>query len=256
MDGGLLPLAGAMNARDIGGYPTAAGEVARGRVYRADHLNELTDDDLGLLADRGIRTVIDLRRDGEIEERPSRLWGTVSRHLHHGIGGEASNYDTMLERFTTGDVADDPVRAMITDYRWMIEERAEVFGQVIAEIADPGNHPVLFHCTAGKDRTGITAAVVLTVCGVDRETVLDDYELTNRFRAARRVAQLRPELEERGIDVDRIAPYFGAPRPALATTLTHLDDRFGGVDAWLTGPAGVSPAALDQLRAALVAAPV
>ncbi len=249
----LVALQGAMNLRDVGGYPiTGGGRVRTGVVFRGDHLNELTDDDLDVLCEHGICTVIDLRREGEIDDRPSRLWRTVVNHVHHGIGGDASLYDDWMDRLVEGDIATDPVGAMTEDYRWMVTERAEVFGRIVTDVAEADHHPVLYHCTAGKDRTGITTALILTVCGVDRDTILDDYELTNRYRAERRVAQLRPELEGQGVDVDRVAPYFGAPRPVLAATLDHLDADHGGVEAWLTGPAGVSPASLDHLRAALV----
>jgi protein-tyrosine phosphatase len=249
----LVPLEGALNVRDVGGYPTAdGGRVRTGRLFRGDHLAELTEADVEALAGLGLRAVVDLRRLDEVEERPSRLPTTVVHRHWHPIGGDAGNYDTWLDRLVDGDIARDPVGHMITDYEWMVTERAGVFGEVVDRIADDDNLPLLYHCTAGKDRTGITTALVLSVCGVERETILDDYELTNTYRANRRVAQLRSELEAKGVDVDRVAPYFGAPRPALETTLALLDSRAGSVRGWLTGPAGVSEAALERLVANLV----
>ena len=254
-DGRLIPLEGAMNVRDIGGYGTVdGGSVRTGLVYRGDHLAELTEADIEALAALRLRSVVDLRRDVEVAERPSRLPATVIHRHSHPIGSDASTYDTWLERLAQGDIARDPVGHMIEDYRWMVTERADVFGRVVATIAGDDCLPVLYHCTAGKDRTGITTALILSVCGVDRGTILDDYELTNRYRAGRRVAELRPELEARGIDVDRIAPYFGAPRPALAATLDLIDALAGSVRGWLVERAGVSDYAVQRVVDQLVVA--
>jgi protein-tyrosine phosphatase len=95
--------------------------------------------------------------------------------------------------------------------------------------------------------------MLLSVLGVDRETVLDDYELSNRYRAAVRVAQLRPVLAEAGVDVERILPLLTAPRPVLEAALRALDVEHGGVERYLRERAGLSREQLDGLRAALVA---
>ena len=88
----------------------------------------------------------------------------------------------------------------------MLSEYPEQFATFLDLVADLDNLPLLFHCTAGKDRTGIAAALVLEVCGVHRKTVLDDYEMTNQLRSEKRIAQLRPELEAAGVSIEAIRP--------------------------------------------------
>ena len=110
----------------------------------------------------------------------------------------------------------------------------------MTELAAPALRPAVFHCTAGKDRTGLAAALLLSVLGVDRELILDDYELTNITRSELRIAELRPELEAAGIDVERVRPYLSAPRAAMDATLTWLDAEHSGAEGFLLG-SGVSP---------------
>jgi protein-tyrosine phosphatase len=129
-----------------------------------------------------------------------------------------------------------------------LQASADVFGEVLTMLAEPEHLPAVFHCTAGKDRTGLTAALVLSTLGVDDAQILDDYELSNRFRSAVRIAEIRPALEENGIDIERYLPLFSAPRRAMAAALEGIGATYGSVEAYLTGPASVAPATLAALR--------
>jgi protein-tyrosine phosphatase len=99
----------------------------------------------------------------------------------------------------------------------------------------------------------VAAALLLSALGVDRETVLDDYELTTRYRSNHRIDELRPRLEAAGIDVEAVRPFLSAPRPALEAALATVDAEFGDVCTYLTRAAGVAPATLESLRATLLA---
>ena len=99
-----------------------------------------------------------------------------------------------------------------------------------------------------KDRTGIAAALILELCGVDRECVLDDYELTNELRSERRINELRPSLEAAGADVEAIRPALSAPRDAMARTLSHLDNQYGGVEEFLIGHLGIYSETIATFR--------
>jgi protein-tyrosine phosphatase len=96
---------------------------------------------------------------------------------------------------------------------------------------------------------------LLSTLGVDRETVLDDYELTTRYRSLYRIEELRPRLEAAGIDVEAVRPFLTAPRPGLASALADVDAWFGGVDRYLVEAAGVPLEALDALRRDLLESP-
>ena len=111
--------------------------------------------------------------------------------------------------------------------------------------------PAVFHCTAGKDRTGVAAALLLEVLGVDREHVLDDYELSTRYRSGPRIEELRPRLVAAGVDVESVRPFLSAPRPALAAGLATVDERHGSVIEFLLA-SGLDPEVPARLKAELL----
>lgn len=246
----LVRLEGTLNFRDLGGYVGEGGRRVRwGRVFRSDHLGALTEADIARLRRLGVRTVIDFQGAHErVEDPPSPALSTAFRRLERPIvDGPADGvtfYDRVMDKTITRFEVDD----LTAFYLGRLERSATVFGEVLGTIADPANHAVVFHCRAGKDRTGLTAALLLSALGVDEDDVIDDYLLTNRYRSGRRVEVLRPQLAEQGIDIDHFAPLFEAPRAAMADTLTGLRDRYGSVADYLTGPAGLTPATLADLR--------
>lgn len=252
----LVPLVGAMNFRDVGGYPTTDGRIVRrGMVYRSDHLNELTEDDLLELSSRGIRTVIDLRHPREVANRPSRLWPGVLDHHHEPMGGELVQQKEFIDLVMSGEVTAITVEEVADSYVEMLAVHAEAFGRVLRTLADLDQVPAVYHCTAGKDRTGLTTALLHRLLGVSREDVLIDFELSNPYRAVKRVEQLRPTLLERGVDVEAIMPALSAPAEAMATMLDHLDGELGGVEAYLVGPARLDTGTLTTLREQLLVNP-
>jgi protein-tyrosine phosphatase len=252
-----IPLEGALNFRDLGGYRTAdPGRRTRwGRVFRSDALHLLTDADRTALAGLGLGTVYDLRRPAERDRDPSLLPPGRFRSVELAIGGEASEQPEILDLILSGELTEADDGFMAELYGRMLVEHAEVFGALLAGLAEPGALPALFHCTAGKDRTGVAAALLLDVLGVPEEVVLDDYELTTTYRSERRMAELRPRLEQAGVDPEKVRPFLSARRTVLEATLGSIRDRHGGVEAYLLGPAGLDPATLGELRHLLLTEP-
>lgn len=249
----LIPLAGAMNFRDVGGYPTADGRtVRREMVYRSDHLNELTEDDLVELSSRGIRTVIDLRHPREVANRPSRLWPGVLDHLHEPMGGELVQQKDFIDLVMSGEVTAVTSEEVADSYVGMLVDHAQAFGRVLRTLADLDQVPAVYHCTAGKDRTGLTTALLHRLLGVSREDVIVDFELSNPYRALKRIEQLRPTLVERGVDVEAIMPALSAPAEAMGSLLDHLDSDLGGVEVYLLEVAGLDTGTLTTLREQLL----
>ena len=248
----LVPLEGALNFRDLGGYAAADGRQVRwGRVFRSDKLSELTDADQRYLAGLGIRLVCDYRSERERQADPSRLPDHIERH-HEPIADESASQREPIERILSGEVRHYPVERMAEGYLAMLEMFPTAFGSVIARLADRERHPVVFHCTAGKDRTGLTAALVLATLGVDDADIVDDYTLTTRYRSNRRLGELRPRLEEAGVRVEDVLAFFTAQQPVMERTLVALRERWGSPEAYLTGPAGLQPRVIDDLRAVLL----
>jgi protein-tyrosine phosphatase len=248
----LVALEGTLNFRDLGGYRTSGGGRTRwGRVFRSDALHALTVEDVALVGQLGLRVVYDLRHDVERSRNPSVLPPAVRAEVL-SIGGSAGETKEITERILDGELdgIDDAFMAGV--YERMALQDAPVFGRLLTGLTDLDGLPALFHCTAGKDRTGLTAALLLSVLGVDEQQILDDYELTGRYWTETRIARLRPKFEQAGIDISRFQSLFGVPREAMAGTLRALHERHGTVDRYLVDAGEVEPEVLDELRARLV----
>ena len=249
----LVALEGALNWRDLGGYRTADGRVTKwDRIYRSDGLDQLTDADLDVVAELGIKLVFDFRVDREVDEFPSRLVGHPTvRCQRLPIGGDEVEGRSILEIIRAGELRTYTVEDMAGTYEHLLEDFAPVFGEVLTHAADPANHPMVFHCTAGKDRTGLMAMLVLGALGVADDEIARDYELTTHYRSSKRLVVLRPQLEAAGVDVDAVLPFLTAQAPVMAATIAALEDRHGSIDRYLTGPAAVTEETLAQLRTVL-----
>ena len=247
-----IPLEGALNLRDIGGYATPSGSVTTGVVFRSDNLAELTDADLATFDRLGIRAVYDFRGDREVELQPSRFWSTVVHPIRVPISEDQVQEKSFVEKVEARELVSVSEEEVGESYISILEDKGHQFAPVLEAIGSDDHVPVLFHCTAGKDRTGLAAALILEICGVDRATVLDDYELTNELRAYRRVEQLRPSLEEAGVDVEAVWPALSAPRSALEMTLAHLDDSHGGSSGYLSNTLGFGDDGVETLRGLLI----
>lgn len=248
----MLPLEGVRNFRDLGGYPTVDGhEIVWNQIYRADSVSFLTQTGWAELGKLGIKRVYDLRRQSERDRDATIEHGLDHEVIHLPIGPQAAEM-SLVEWFTHRG-AEEPwdERYVAETYRENLTEWPDLFARLITELASANHRPAVFHCTAGKDRTGLAAALLLDVLGVERHTILDDYELTNRTRSDARIAELRPELEAAGIDVETVRPYLSAPRWSLEDTLSWLDRDHGGPEGYLLG-AGVTEDTIATLRAELL----
>lgn len=214
-------LSGGCNFRDMGGYATRGGGRVKWRtLFRSGVLDQLTDEDCTTVAALGINTIIDLRANGERAKRPSR---TVE-----GARTWARDY-----RMSRGDhsrpIAESSPEElhalMVTGYGLMLDEQADSYRQLFSTLASaPG--PVLFHCTGGKDRTGVGAAVLLDLLGVDRDTIIADYLLTNHCLDRDSAA-----LEAISMTMPR-ALRIAAPE-YLTAMFARLDAEFGGAASYL-----------------------
>lgn len=244
----LVSFEGPSNFRDLGGYRTEdGGEVRRGLVYRADSLHLLTTDDLAAIERLGLRSVFDLRSDEERSTHPNPIAEAVQLAV---IGYQRSAGASRPAWFDDGVV--DGERILRDMYVGMLEHSAELLAQFFRSLISPTGLPTVFHCHAGKDRTGVIAALLLAALGVDRETILDDYELTSRYRARDDSDESLQKLIDRGLPGEAAIGLIGTPRWAMADTLDAVDSTYGGIEAYLTGPVGLSAEELTGLRSVLV----
>ncbi len=233
-EGARVPLDGACNLRDLGGCPAADGRtVKRGLLYRADALDALTGRDVAALERLGLRTVVDFRSRKEAAEAPDRLPATVRDYIQLPL--LAGNvYDRDASPY--GEGAAGMMRGI---YAALPHDGREQYAAFFRLLADPRHRPLLFHCTAGKDRTGLAAALFLSALGVEREAILDDYlrsaaYVEPRFRA---VVERKPEL----------ADAYTVRREYLETAFAEIAARYGGIGNYLREELGVD---VDGLRAA------
>ncbi len=256
----VVVLDGANNCRDLGGYPAAVGrQVRTGALYRSDRLSALTDDDLDELSSRGIRTVVDFRAAPEMERDPSKLWPGVVSHISLPVGDTVDADISMVDQILQGRLKSINESEMADLYLGIVGGYGERFAQLAAMAADVDHLPMLFHCTAGKDRSGIASALLLETLGVSRASVLDDYCLTNELRSHQRIAELTLEFEQVGVAIDDVRAILSAPRQVMATVLSELDNQYGhcssnggaGAEGYLRAH-GLEPEALEMLRANLL----
>jgi protein-tyrosine phosphatase len=250
-----LRLEGPVNFRDLGGYAGADGRRVRwGRLFRSDNLETLTATDVAALDALGVRLVCDLRRDAERTATTSVLHGVRVQRLP--IGDLAAETRTMARRVMRGEISEVGVDTMAGVYLTILRLHADSFGTVVANAGDAANLPMIVHCTAGKDRTGVASALLLAALGVEDEDVLADYELSTEYHSIAKIAEVRPRLEAAGVDFSKVETFWSAPRGVMAATLAGLRAEHGSVEAYLTGPAGVPVSRLEALRAALLEEPL
>jgi protein-tyrosine phosphatase len=248
----LVPLEGTLNFRDLGGYPTVDGRRVRwGRVFRSDGLHSLTERDHLVLDALGITAVCDLRADVEHDAHPSVLPSTVER-LPCTVAPARPGQLTLDERILAGELTGLDVDDVVDLYLLMLDEYAPSFGAVFAHLARVLPDPLLFHCAAGKDRTGIVAALLLALLGVDDELVFDDYMLTKRYRTEQRIDELRAWLAEHDLELEPFAALYVPQRETIVRTVEAVRGEHGSIDAFLLGPARVDEGVPARLREELL----
>ncbi len=238
-----LPFEGVNNFRDLGGYGTESGAATLwGRVFRSDSPHNFTAADLEAFDALDIRVIFDLRRDAERAADPGPRQ-CVQRVLPSGPVA-ATDVNTLRD-------TRDGERWLFEDYCRMLQVAGPVFGGLFSQFAHCEG-PMMFHCMGGKDRTGMTAALLLTCVGVDRDTVLDDYELTSRYSGPDRIPHVVDLFVSEGIAREAAVGILGTPRWAMGDALDRLDDIHGGIEAYLRGPGGMDQATIESLRSRLL----
>lgn len=245
----LVALEGAYNFRDLGGYPAVGGRLTRwGLLYRSDTLHELTPGDVAHLRRRGLRTVVDLRTERELATTgrgPLAPEPVAFRHLAVVREGEGRSAEGEALA-APAPVGDD----LAERYLWYLDVGRSALVEALGLLGHPAHYPLVFHCAAGKDRTGVLAALVLGILGVPADVIVADYVITaerlelimDRYRAD-------PGVAERMARVP--ASRFGVESSTMERFLEGLEERHGGARAWALG-AGVPAPALEAMAAQLL----
>jgi protein-tyrosine phosphatase len=256
-----IAIATAPNLRDIGGWPTEeGGRIRTGLVYRSAELNRLRDADLAAFAKLNVRTVFDLRTAAEATRQPDTLPGDTATVLLDVLADSSQAAPAELHQ-----ILDDPALAqellgdgkaegmMASAYRDMVSlpSALAAYGQLYSSLAEQSQRPALYHCTAGKDRTGWATAALLMLLGVPDEVVMEEYLLTN----TELLPVLRPitdQFEQRGGDPHLLTRILGVQSAYLEAAVDEMRSRFGSVESYVSEGLGVASDAQSALRDALV----
>ena len=236
-----LAIQGTYNIRDLGGYKTRDGSLTRwGTLLRSDKLYHLSPASKQAIIDLGVKTIVDLRYSIEMETEPDDF--AHSQVVHYmpmplyelsGDGTLPAIPDNLEEMYT-----------MILDHRQ--GQIAKTFRTLFA----PGALPGLYHCTAGKDRTGLMSALILGAVGVPEETIIEDYVLSARY-LNHLLDQLRKQAKQMGYDTAWYDRLLTCEPATMRRTLDHLAKHYGDIHSYLL-KTGLSQAELEQYRQALV----
>jgi len=246
----MIPMEGGRNFRDAGGYRTADGRTVRWHVlYRSGSLGNLQNAGMARLKSMGIRAIVDLRMTTE-RRRDQSNWLSMA-----GLGYWARDYELEGAEGSLAQLFSDPskltaesVRAMMMQgYRTMPKQLGPQYRQLFARLIAPGKGAVVVNCTAGKDRTGIGAALVLTALGVPYETVREDYLLSNvglnmdtvQSAISPQLAALPPEV---------IKPLVGVEGAYLDAAFDQIRKDYGSVDQYLEQELRVGPVQIAALK--------
>jgi len=237
----LPSVAGAVNLRDVGGLPAGSGRTRSGVLFRSGNLAQLEPAGVEALSRLGVRRVIDLRDDAEVSRAPSRLDGldVTTQRAPLFLGSVASFFES-----------DVPLGEM---YRRIVDDAADRVVAVVRGIL--AEHPALVHCTVGKDRTGVTIAVILAAAGVDEDAVVADYARTETLlpewrntAVVEKIRRLHPD------SVNLVELATRSPAPVMRALLDDLRARYGSPAGYLRAH-GMDAAELAELRRVLVEPP-
>ena len=256
----LLNFEGIHNLRDLGGYATSDGrQVQWGKLYRSANFAEATPADLAALSQLGLATFIDLRSTPEKAEEPNRLPDPLPFEVveipildegNQALVGE------VMERVESGDFAGfDPGQRMQQANRQFASVFTPQFRQLFATVVAADGAPVLWHCTAGKDRTGFAAAVLLRILGVPRETIMQDYMASLEPALASRKSQLLTLRLFKGEETAaKIEVMMGVEPAWLEAGFDEIDATWGSFDAYVRDGLQLDEADIEVLRANLLQA--
>ena len=264
---GSIGLTGVKNARELGGIPAAGGKkVRKGLLLRTGALCDATEEDRRILAqDYRLAWVADFRTLKEANARPDPAFrgasfyhllvldengGGMSRAARSVAEHDRSDFAALLVEMARAGTFSDKSYCELLFTAWGMEAYRAFLDLALK---NDGEHALLFHCTAGKDRTGIGAALLLSALGADREAIMEDFLLTNRY-LAHEIAQVEEYVRQHcPHEAEALMPAVrataGVDRQNLALLLEEIDQRFGTMDAFLAGPMGFNGRKLERLRA-------
>lgn len=255
-DAHRLKLEGAYNFRDLGGYRTSDGkQVKKGMLYRSENLASLTDRDYEQLAALQIKVLCDFRGADEKKRQPTKWRGSMIEEFPQPIEAQSGSSPLMAKLMSGAPPAE--LKAVMTSlYGDFATKNVPQYARLMRRIAD-GGVPVLYHCTAGKDRTGVFTAMLLATLGVPRATVMEDYLQTNQYvmtpeAIERMSASMRGMGMNAPADATALRPVLGVEREYLEAVFAKIDQEYGSFDQFREKALGMTKLDVEKMRRMLL----
>jgi len=232
-----------VNFRDIGGLTTTEGKTVKwGKIFRSDNLSTLKNKEFKKFNALNIQTVYDLRTPSEIAPKKDNLPGNVNYIPFAIINDNGDLLSKMKSKVINGEVSEEQSRKMMLDlYRTSVTDNV-LLKELIHNIVN-SDGPVLYHCSAGKDRTGVVTAILLSILKVDRETIINEYLLSNFYRnqkvksmlgKAKLATIVKPHLQTKVIE-----NFMSVDRDYINAVFEVIDSQYGGTDSFIANQLGI-----------------
>lgn len=246
-----IPMDGASNFRDLGGIPTKDGRVIKwGTFFRSGKLSELSDQDKRYFKTLGIHTIIDFRDDIEIANEPTQFPEDYNTHVVRvPIGDRSGNIQKRLkEQIRKADEATFNATEFVQDVnRQFIDTFAYQYKPFLETTLSTESTPLVYHCSAGKDRTGLATALLLATLGVDRDVILGDFMMSNYYRNEVINNSLR-KASLAGISQRIARPLVEVDETYLAAAFDAIDKKYGNLDSFLRIEYGFTDEYFEKVR--------
>ncbi|OOQ60881.1 tyrosine-protein phosphatase [Mucilaginibacter pedocola] len=242
-----VTLQGAANFRDLGGYKTKSGKTVKwGKIYRSADISKLTDADIAVLQSKNIAYDIDFRGNQESAQAPDKLIPGVKYTLLPAGSDSLGNWMKEMAAAPKGkDVGDSLLTSFYGNTRYLTARYKPFFDQLLTV---PDNESLMFHCTAGKDRTGIAAALFLYSLGVPYETIVEDYTATNYYRTAENSRSIKGMMAMLHVEEATAKSMMAAKKEYLDATFTAINKQYGSVDNFIKNQLGLNNKQLTVLK--------
>jgi protein-tyrosine phosphatase len=246
----LIPMEGQPNLRDIGGLPTEDGRFVKwGAIYRSGKLSDLSKNDLVYMAHLGIKSIVDLRNDIEIDKDPDRYPKGAKYYQISLSDKEGKAYERIRQMVLREGYRRAKAKALFLDVmRAFADTLAADVKPVFELLLSPKETtPLLYHCTGGKDRTGYMTAMILSALGVDRKTITDDYLMSNYYRSEANIKNMK-RARLIGLDAETLDYAILVRKEYMDAVFQVIDEKYGGTDAYLEQQFGLGPKERKELK--------
>ena len=246
----LIPMENASNFRDLGGIPTKDGRMVKwGKIYRSGKLSSLSDKDLDYFNTIGINTVIDFRDDIEVEKDKTRFpTNREVKGVRTPIGDRSGNMQAQLKKQIRKADQDtfDSEKFVADVMRQFVDSFAYQYQPFLDLVAAEENAPLLYHCTAGKDRTGLGTGLVLAMLGVDKEVIYSDFMMSNYYRNK----QINKTLRKSSLVVKQrvVQPLVEVKESYIKAAFEAIDEKYGSMDNFLEKEYGLDAEKIKAIR--------